>query len=39
MVDIVALFQCLQPHMTATTRRRFSRIAMAMLVIPGRLTM
>jgi putative transposase len=39
MVDIVALFQCLQPHMTATTRRRFSRIAMAMLVIPGRVTM
>src|SRR5215813_3107518 len=39
MVDIVALFQCLQPHMAATTRRRFSRIAMAMLVIPARVTM
>jgi hypothetical protein len=33
MVDIVALFPCLQPAVTATTRRHFSRIAMAMLVM------
>jgi len=39
MVDIVALFQCLQPHVTATTRRRFSRIALAMCSMTGRVTM
>jgi putative transposase len=39
MVDIVALFQCLQPHVTATTVRQFSRIAWAMLVMTGRVTM
>ena len=39
MVDIVALFQCLQPHVTATTVRQFSRIALAMLVMTGRVTM
>src|SRR5262252_7184529 len=38
-MDIVALFDCLQPHVTATTRRQFSRIAWAMLVITGRVTM
>src|SRR5713101_3394962 len=39
MVDIVALFQCLQPHVTATLCRQFSRIALAMLVMTGRVTM
>jgi len=38
-MDIVALFQCLQPHVTATTLRHFSRIALAMLVMTGRVTM
>jgi len=39
MVDMVALFQCLQPHVTATTVRQCSRIAWAMLVMTGRVTM
>src|SRR2546425_2044332 len=39
MVEIVTLFHCLQPHMTATTLRHFSRIALAMLVMTGRVTM
>ena len=39
MVDIVALFQCLQPHVTATTVRQFSQIAWAMLAMTGRVTM
>src|SRR5919202_5073669 len=39
MVDIVALFQCLHPHVTATTLRQFSRITWAMLVMTGRVTM
>src|SRR6266566_5031293 len=39
MVDIVALFHCLQPHVTATTLRQCSRIALAMLVMTGRVTM
>jgi DDE superfamily endonuclease len=38
-MDIVALFQCLQPHVTTTTLRQFSRIAWAMLVMTGRVTM
>ena len=38
-MDILALFQCLQPHVTATTLRQFSRIALAMLVMTGRVTM
>ena len=38
-MDILALFQCLQPHVTATTLRQCSRIALAMLVLPGRVTM
>src|SRR3712207_1113767 len=38
-MDIVALFDCLQPHVTATTLRQCSRIAWAMLVITGRITM
>src|SRR5215831_16257324 len=39
MVDIVALCQCLHPHVTATTLRQFRRIVSAMLVITGRVTM
>ena len=39
MVDIVALFQCLQPHVTATTVRQCRRITWAMLVMTGRVTM
>src|SRR4029453_11247380 len=39
MVDILALFQCLHPHVTATTVRQCSRIAWAMLVMTGRVTM
>jgi putative transposase len=38
-MDIVALLQCLQPHVTATTLRQCSRIALAMLVMTGRVTM
>jgi putative transposase len=38
-MDIVALLHCLQPHLTATTLRQFSRIAWAMLVMTGRVTM
>src|SRR5678815_2569685 len=38
-MDIVALFQCLQPHVTPTTLRQCSRIAWAMLVMTGRVTM
>jgi hypothetical protein len=38
-MDILALFQCLQPHVTTTTLRQFSRIAWAMLVMTGRVTM
>ena len=38
-MDMLALFQCLQPHVTATTLRQLSRMALAMLVMPGRVTM
>jgi len=38
-MDILALFQCLQPHVTATLCRQFSRMALAMLVMTGRVTM
>ena len=38
-MDIVALLQCLQPAVTKTTLRQFSRIALAMLVMTGRVTM
>jgi putative transposase len=37
-MDILARFQCLQPHVTATDCRRFSRMAWAMLVMTGRVT-
>src|SRR6266581_610610 len=38
-MDIVSLFQCLQPHVTVTTLRQCSRIVSAMLVMTGRITM
>jgi putative transposase len=38
-MDMLALFQCLCPHVTATTLRQLSRMAWAMLVMPGRVTM
>jgi hypothetical protein len=38
-MNIVALFRCLQPHVTATTLRQLSRIALALLVMTGRITM
>ncbi len=38
-MDIVALLPCLHPAVTKTTRRQFSRIVLAMLVMTGRVTM
>ena len=38
-MDIVALLQCLRPHVTTTTLRHLSRIIPALLVITGRITM
>src|SRR6201988_4794446 len=38
-MDILALFQCLRPHVTTTTLRQFSQITWAMLVMTGRVTM
>ena len=38
-MDIVALLQCLRPHVTTTTHRRLSRITLALLVMTGRITM
>ncbi len=38
-MDIVALFQCLQPYVPSTTRRQLSRMAGALLVMTGRVTM
>jgi len=38
-MDILALLQCLQPYVPATTLRHFGRIALAMLVMTGRITM
>ena len=38
-MNILALFQCLRPHGTATTLRQCSRMALAMLVMTGRVTM
>ena len=38
-MDIVALCQCLQPYVTVTTLRQFRRIACAMVVMTGRVTM
>jgi putative transposase len=39
MMDTIALFPCLQPPVTAPTRRQLRRIALALLVMTGRLTM
>jgi hypothetical protein len=39
MVDIVALFQCARPHVTATTVRQLSHIIVAMVAMTGRVTM
>jgi putative transposase len=38
-MDIVALFQCLRPHVTVTTLLQFHRLAFALLVMTGRVTM
>ncbi|MDQ3829988.1 MAG: transposase [Candidatus Tectomicrobia bacterium] len=38
-MDILALCQCLQPHVTATTLRQLSRMVWAILVMSGRVTM
>jgi putative transposase len=38
-MDILPLFQCLQPHVTVTTLRQFHRMAFALLVMTGRITM
>jgi putative transposase len=38
-MDILALFLCLQPYVTATTLRHLSRITFALLVMTGRITM
>jgi putative transposase len=38
-MDILACLQCLQPTVTRTTLRQCSRIAMAMVVMTGRVTM
>src|SRR5919205_2390564 len=38
-MDIVALLQCLQPYVPASTVRQCSRITWAMLVMTGRVTM
>jgi len=39
MPDIVALLQCFQPFLAATTLRQFSKITLAMLAMTGRVTM
>src|SRR5262245_18908331 len=38
-MDMVALFQCLRPSLPSTTWRQVSRIALALLVMTGRVTM
>ena len=38
-MDMLALLPCLQPDLPVTTLRQFSRIASAMLVLTGRVTM
>jgi putative transposase len=38
-MDMLARIQCLRPHVPGTTLRQLSRIAWAMLVMPGRITM
>ena len=39
MPDIVALLQCFQPFVKATTLRHFSKIIVALLAMTGRVTM
>jgi hypothetical protein len=39
MPDILALLQCFQPFLTATTLRQFSKIIFALLAMSGRVTM
>lgn len=39
MPDIVALFDCIEPFVTVTTLRQFSRIISAVLAMTGRVTM
>lgn len=39
MPDIVALLQCLRPHVNTTTIRQWSRIITAILAMSGRVTM
>jgi len=39
MPDIVALLQCFQPFLTATTLRQFGTIILALLAMSGRVTM
>jgi putative transposase len=39
MVDILTHLHCLQPELTMTTIRQFSRIALALLSMTGRVTM
>src|SRR5262249_42826146 len=38
MMDIVALLQCLRPHITTTTHCRLSQITLALLMMTGRIT-
>jgi DDE superfamily endonuclease len=38
-MDIIALLQCLQPTLNATTIRQFSRIVFALFAMTGRVTM
>src|SRR5438128_2620677 len=38
-MDILALLQCLQPVLAATTVRQLSRIVLALLTMTGRVTM
>src|SRR5215208_4587407 len=38
-MDIVALFRCLRPSLPSTPWRQLSRIALALLVMTGRVTM
>ncbi len=39
MLNILALLQCVEPSLTATTTKQLSRIIVAMLVMTGRVTM
>ena len=38
-MDILALLQCLQPAVSRTTLRQFSRVVVALLAMTGRVTM